>query len=171
MNDAAENLARGFADEVHGHPEHLLRLVEPSEAFEQGRRAARELLAAIVWARSTGEVLDTSEVTKLLGVSRQALAKRLAAGTIIGLPGKNITIYPSWQFDLEQKRVRFEVLEILRVFAELMGSVDVRTVSTWAVSPQSEDLDGLSPAEWITKGNDRARVIEAARRAARRLGE
>src|SRR5215468_3015541 len=109
MNDAAENLTRGFAEEVRGFPEHLLQLVEPSEAFEHGRHAARELIAAIVWAKSVGEVLDTGAVCRMLGVSRQALAKRLAAGTLVGLPGKNTTIYPSWQFDLEHKPIRPEL--------------------------------------------------------------
>ena len=69
----------------------LLREFDAHDAKRLGPRAASQVLAAARWSQVVGDRLDTTRVTRLLGVTRQALAKRQQTGSLLGLPGDGTT--------------------------------------------------------------------------------
>jgi hypothetical protein len=170
MVDAQGRLEQGFAlgvsellDVMPAVGELLDRL--SSEQLEQrGRDAARHALASLVWRASAGEVLTTEQARQVLGISRQALHKRVDVGSVLGLPGERTTLYPVWQFSGSE--VRPVTAEIIGAFRErLDGEYDATIVSSWATTPQP-DLHDATPEEWLAKDGDTDRLVIAAKRAA-----
>ena len=143
--------------------------LDGEEAVRLGRRAAAQVLAAARWAQVVGDRLDTSQVTQLLGVTRQALAKRQQTGSLLGVPGDGTTWYPTWQFDSDEGRIRPEVRDVLGAFRDRLDDVDPLVVAAWATTPQDEDLAGETPAQWLRAGRDQDQLRRAAERAAARL--
>lgn len=143
----------------------------PDDAAEYGRRAAAAAAAPVLWAKAIGERHDTTAVTELLGISRQALHKRSMSGTILGVPGRGTTWFPAWQFDVGARQVRPVVARVVAVFRDQLGTFDPLAVAAWATTPQPDDLDGSTPEDWILSGLGDDRVVEAARRAARALAQ
>lgn len=168
MSDALDRLLEGFREGLGELPQELLINLHPDEAWALGRSSARIDVASLIWASKLGEMLTTTEVAARLRITRQALAKRLAAGTILGIVGRNTTHYPVWQFDPIDHDVRPEVREIFRIFVTSLGSLDAQTVSSWIMTP-SRDLHGTSPHEWLLKRGEPQPVYDAARRLALRL--
>ena len=142
------------------------------EARELGTRAAEEAIASARWSRLVGDRIDTSEAAELLGVTRQALSKRQTSGTLLGLPGRGTTWYPTWQLDIDKQEIRTEVRHIIGAFRDSLGKeADPFLIASWASTAQHEDLDGLSPAEWLAQGNDPGDLRQAAQRTAERLAQ
>jgi hypothetical protein len=168
MSDVIDLLIKGFAEGVEELPAELAADLTPAVARVMGRRAARYAIAPLIWSALQGDTLDTTQVARYLGVSRQALAKRLTNGSILGLPGRGTTHYPVWQFTPELKAVRADVREIFKIFIAELGSLDAYAVSAW-MTTASEELNGLSPKDWLLKEDDPQSVYEAARRTAGRL--
>jgi hypothetical protein len=169
MSDAIEHLVEGFAEGLNELPQEFLINLSPTEARSLGQRIARSGLPTLIRAARLGETLNTSEVSERLHISRQALAKRLKAGTILGIAGRGTTHYPIWQFEQTLDEVRPEVREVFKIFAATMGSLDAFTVSSWMTTP-SQDLEGLTPLDWLIKRDeDLQPVLDAARRTALRL--
>jgi hypothetical protein len=169
MSDAKEWIVEGFKEGIDRLPEDLLHNLLPEKAVEYGRRAARVAIAPVVWSLAMGDRLDTSQAMQALGVTRQALSKRVLAGSLVGVPGRGTTYFPAWQFDLDRGEVRPAVRHVIGTFAEELGKADPHLMSAWATTPQYEDLDGMTPADWVVKEMDLDRLIQAARRAAGRL--
>jgi hypothetical protein len=168
MSDAIEHLIEGFAEGLDELPQDLVINLSPEEARALGRKSARSGLAALIWATRLGDTLNTTEVSERLNITRQALAKRLAAGTILGVPGRATTYYPIWQFKPTQDEVQPEIREIFRIFVDELGSLDAFTLSSWMMTP-SGDLQGFSPNAWLIRFDDPRPVYDAARRTASRL--
>jgi hypothetical protein len=167
VSDSLEYLVDGFRDGLKDLSPDVVEQLSAAKAHDIGRRAARAAIAPLMWSMRLGETLNTSRVTEHLSLSRQALAKRLAAGTILGLPGRGTTLYPVWQFTSALDEVRPEVRTVLKIFAET-GRPDAYAVVSW-MAAGSDDLDGMSPLDWIHKGMDPQTLSDAARRAAGRL--
>ncbi len=131
------------------------------------RRAGELAGAEYAWRASIGECLETTDVVKLLGVSRQALDQRKRAGTILALPGIRTSLYPAWQFtsDADTPQVRPIVSQIIRAFRDEMGEAPPFLVASFATSPQPE-LSDQTPAQFISDGGDSDLVVLAARRTA-----
>jgi len=168
MSDAMDQLKEGFADGVAEFQHDLVINVDPDTARNIGRHAARSILAPLVLAAQLGETWDTTEVTEYLGISRQALAKRLAAGTILGVRGRGTTHYPLWQFTPGLNEVRPEVREIFKIFTAELGTLDAYAVAAWMNTP-AEELNGLSPHLWLRAKDDAQPVYDVARQTAGRL--
>lgn len=142
------------------------------EARELGTKAAEEAIASARWSRMVGDRIDTSEAAELLGVTRQALSKRQTTGSLLGLPGRGTTWYPTWQLDIDKKAIRPEVRHIIGAFRDSLGEgADPFLIASWASTAQHEDLDGLSPAEWLAQGNELEDLRQAAQRTAERLAQ
>jgi hypothetical protein len=77
-------------------------------------------------------------------------------------------LYPVWQFNPTLDEVRVEVREILKIFADEPDGLNPYTVSAW-MRTNSEDLNGLTPEEWLLKKDDPQPVYDAARRTVGRL--
>lgn len=169
-------LEKGFAEELSGVMAEdeqgvvgLLGQLSDGEAMNLGREAARRALAPLVWRAVVGDVLDTTQITELLAVSRQAVAKRVRHHSLLGIPGRGLTYFPTWQFDLDRREVRPCVKDVLEIFAEALGHVDPLLIVSWSRSPQQDELEGLTPQEWISKGESDEAIRLSARRAAAAL--
>lgn len=146
--------------------------IDADEARELGTKAAEEAIASARWSRLVGDRIDTSEAAELLGVTRQALSKRQISGSLLGLPGRGTTWYPTWQLDIDKKEIRSEVRQIIGAFRDSLGKeADPFLIASWASTAQHEDLDGLSPAEWLAQGNNPEDLRQAAQRTAERLAQ
>lgn len=146
-------LVAGFRAQLTLYPDHVVGNVNQDHALEFGRRAARAAIAPAVWASVIDGRLDTGEAVALLGVSRQALAKRVANGTLIGLPGRGTTYYPVWQFDrdADPPRVRPAVAAALAAWSEESDRVDPFAVVAWARTRQPELDNDMSPIDLLRK--------------------
>ena len=171
MADAEAALSEGF----HGHlgrmlARHgqLLDKVDRREARELGRRAAEAALAPLLWAEAVGDRWDTTETAEFLGVTRQALHDRVKRGTLLGLPGRGVTWFPIWQFDLAGRRARPVVAALLQVFRGMDRPLEPVEIASWAQVPQP-DLDDVAPADWVAEGRPDEAVVASARHSAARL--
>lgn len=170
MGDAFTGLREGFAKQLSiltGRYQDLIFELDVDEARRLGARAADAALAPLAWSAAFGERWPTSTVTEFLQVTRQALHKRILNGTILGLPGRGTTLFPTWQFDTDAHEIRPVVADIIRAFR---GAVEVDTafvIASWATTDQPE-LD-MSPEEWLAAGKDPSEVARIARRSASRL--
>lgn len=158
-------VAKAFVDRLAEQSTFFAK-IGSGEATRLGRAAAERVLASIRWTQIVGDQIDTTQATKILGVTRQALAKRQESGSILGIPGDGTTWYPTWQFDRVGATVRPEVREIIGAFRDQLGDVDTFVIAAWATTPQPEDLDDLTPARWLIEGRDSSRLRAAAERAA-----
>ena len=100
---------------------HVIEEISADEACELGSKAAEVVVASARWSRLVGDRIDTSEASRVLGISRQALSKRQASGSLLGLPGHNTTWYPTWQLDIENESIRPEVRDIIGAFRDALG--------------------------------------------------
>lgn len=161
-----EELWRLFRDEPSLQAE-LDRLSE-DEALELGRQGARAVLAPLAWSAAVAERWDVRRATEFLGISRQALYKRLRNGSALGIPGRGTTWFPVWQFDPRQKIVRAVTGSIVKAFRGADPQIDPLVIGAWATK-ENRFLDGKSPAAWVAAdGRDEA-VVMAAQRAAQGL--
>lgn len=171
MSDVLTALSEGFRERLRAlltRHHDLLADLDPEAAQALGAEGAEAALAPLIWAAAVGERWPTSTVTEFLHVTRQALHKRVAKGTILGLPGSGTTWFPLWQFDIDSREIRPLVAEVIAAFRDELGSADPFVIASWATSPQPELQ--MSPEEWLTSGKDPAEVVRVARRAAAELG-
>lgn len=161
--------------ELRARHAELIDMTSYGDAVDYGRRAARSALAGAIWEKSLGDRYNTTEVGKLLDVSRQALHKRVAAGKLLGIASRSTTWFPTWQFERvnDRTRVRPIVEQLLAVFQEKLGEVQPRTVVSWVTTPQEALLGGETPLELILQNDPAAneRLLRAADRAVSRLAQ
>jgi hypothetical protein len=147
--DVYEDLYRSGVDETTG--QHLVEL----------------LAAPYRWRRAVGEVIDTTDLARLLGVTRQAIASRVKSGTLLALPGRTSRLYPTWQIDVEGRQVFPAVAALLSEWRRIEPDVEELTIATWATTA-NELLDERTPAELICDDDAVAGILRAARAAADR---
>ncbi|GAB92377.1 antitoxin Xre/MbcA/ParS toxin-binding domain-containing protein [Gordonia rhizosphera] len=124
------------------------------------------LPAAGVHDQIVGPFYDTTGLTSWLGISKQAVAKRVKHSTMIGCQLQSGTwVYPTWQFT-EQGAVDRELLEAWRILRE---HANAWTAALWMRSP-NPDLDGHTAVECLTSGSaaHRKLAMDAARADAER---
>lgn len=170
--DTSAALEEGLRQELSRDRElwALIESLTDEEAVELGREAGRAVLGPVLLRQMLGEDrFDTSAAARLLEVTRQALHKRARAGSLLGIPGRGTTWYPAWQFDVDNRTLRESARAVLQAWRDVLGpDFEPETVLIWANSPQPE-LDEERPADWIQSGREQEPIVEAARRAARRL--
>ena len=145
--------------------------IDAEDAEKIGVEAAKSAASFAAWSEAIGDRLDTAQVCKMLGISRQALAKRQKHGSLVGLAGQRSKWFPIWQFDQKRRNVRPVVARITAAFREALGDADPMLIASWATRRQHEDLEGATPAEWISSGKEPESLVRAARRAASRLAQ
>ena len=171
MNGRIDVLVDAFHERL-SDARHIIEEISADEAYELGANAAEVVVASARWSRLVGDRIETSEASRVLGISRQALSKRQASGSLLGLPGHNITWYPTWQLDIENESIRPEVRDIVGAFRDALGEgADPFLIASWASTTQHEDLNGSSPAEWLADGKDIEQLRQAAQRAAERSAQ
>lgn len=130
--------------------------------------AADATLAPLLWARAVGNRWDTADVVEFLGIGRRALEEQVKRLTVLGIPGRGTTWFPTWQLDLVRRQVRPVVGELLTAMRDPDGRIEALELAAWATTARA-DLDGLAPADWIEDGRSDEAVVRAARRSAARL--
>jgi hypothetical protein len=99
-----------------------------------------------------GEAARTAEVVARVGISRQALAKAVQAGRLVSLPAGKTRLFPLWQFRLgRDPGIRPEAAEIIAAFTERLPDVALRTVASWAASPQPAGRQTRSPSKKVCR--------------------
>jgi len=97
------------------------------------------------WAKVIGPVYTTSQLAKILGVSRQAIGDRVKRNTILGLrTADHYFVYPLFQF--QGREVVPGLSEILKL---AKGAVDDWTLASWLVAKQP--VLGISIAEALRR--------------------
>lgn len=172
--DQFSAVEKGFIEELwrlfHNEPAlrtELDRLLE-DEAIELGRQGARAVLAPLAWSAAVADRWDVRRATEFLGISRQALYKRLRNGSALGVPGRGTTWFPVWQFDSRQRIVRAVTGTIIKAFRSADPAIDPLVIGAWATK-DNRLLGGKSPAAWLAEGGGDEAVVRAARRAAQGL--
>jgi len=95
----SESFNQRFEQLLKQHPS-LDRLTE-EEALRLGREAADAIAGPVIWRDLLGEDrLDTTNVAMLLGITRQAVHKKVKTHALFGVAGRGTTWFPSWQFDI-----------------------------------------------------------------------
>lgn len=115
-----------------------------------------------IYDESVGPFYDTATLIRWLGISKQAVLKRAASGTLIACQladHRRTRAYPTWQFNADRTVIEHlpEVWKILRD-----GANDPWTAALWLCSP-NRDLDGKTAVEHLRAGGDPAPVLASAR--------
>lgn len=115
-----------------------------------------------------GPFYDTTGLRKWLGLTRQALASRVRAGSLLACPTEDgQLVYPAWQFRSDGTTVPHlpAVIKILRPQAKTPW-----TVATWLRTAGGNDLDGMDAVSWLDAGRDPEPILEQARADGARWG-
>lgn len=117
-------------------------------------------------ADTVGPCYDTPGLTRWLGISKQALAKRVANKTVLGCRSSDgHWLYPAWQFD-EHGNASRDLPELITILA---GPDDDRWRAAVWLSAPSPDLPDAEPAgAWLARGGAADIVLRAARADAAR---
>jgi hypothetical protein len=158
LDRTVEEFRRTLA-EIGGEP----RSADDAEVL--GRRAAMVVLAGGAWERALGDLLTSAEARALLGgVSREALRKRVAAGSVLALRDDSGLIrYPNWQFD-SATGLPFESIKDLNgIFGD--AGLDPWTLAAFVTAPQPE-LEDRTPAEALGDPDPEPLLLAAHRAVA-----
>lgn len=110
---------------------------------------------------AVGPYYDTRGLQEWLGLSRQALRKRVQAHKILACKtDDNVLLYPVWQFRDDGTVVEY-FDEVLTILASGMDAP--WGWGAWLTAVLEDELDGLSAAEWLYSGRDPEAVKTLAR--------
>lgn len=129
-----------------------------------GRRAALLGAAEIAWRDHLGPLLHWQQVAEILQsvTTRQGVNDRGRRGRLLAVETKaGQVLYPAFQF--RGGRALPSLPELLAAFKDTDTSP--WTVASWFVTPQDE-LEGQTPALWLSAGRPTEPVKLAARRTA-----
>ncbi len=97
----------------------------------------------------------TGLIAMALGITPQAVSKRVASGGLLALRRGRVNRLPAWQFYEDT---------VLPGLKQLISTYPggALSLTIWATSP-SPDLDGTTPAQVLARRGGPSRVLEAAR--------
>lgn len=103
------------------------------------------------------DVWTTPQVASFLGISRQAINKRVRSRKMLGYAGDGVTLFPVWQFDTETHTIHPEIPEFLAVFDE---DIEPAAIALWAITK----VDGFdrTPAELLLDPETRDDALRLA---------
>lgn len=103
------------------------------------------------------DVWTTPQVASFLGISRQAINKRVRSRKMLGYAGDGVTLFPVWQFDTENHRIHTEVPEFLAAFDE---EIEPAAIALWAITK----VDGFdrTPAELLLDSDTKDDALRSA---------
>jgi hypothetical protein len=130
-----------------------------------GRRAAMVVLAGGAWERALGELLSSAEARDLLGgISREALRKRVARGSVVALrDDAGLVRYPRWQFDAASGTPFEAVKRLNEIFAD--AGLDSWALASFATAPQPE-LSNRPPVDAFADADLEPLLLSAHRTVA-----
>jgi hypothetical protein len=143
------------------------RLADPEVQERLGRRAALLATSELTWSEHLGPLYEWGDVASVLGTvgTRQGVNDLAKRRRLLALPTKSgKLLYPAFQF-----RGARTIDGLHELLSELDSSgANPWTQASWFVTPQPE-LDGETPAAYLTRHAIDDRVRTAARRVAARL--
>ncbi len=170
MTDVESLLVEGFRVRVSALVKSRqldFRGLDELELKELGSEGAEAALSTMIWQSAIGDRWPTSTVIEFLGITRQALHKRLRNGKVVGVPGRGVTWFPTWQFDRSNRTVRPVAVALVAAFREHLEHFDARVLASWATTVQPEL--GMTPAEWLEAVRDDEALVRLAKRSASEL--
>lgn len=135
----------------------------PVEVFDDVESIAQSMTSALptghIYDQLVGPFYDTAGLTRWWGVSRQAISKAVASGSVIAcrLAGGQ-WVYPTWQFT-DSGTVH---PHLVKLWTTLVAAADPWTCAVWLRSAHPE-LDDRSAVDWIADGHPIEAVLELAR--------
>jgi hypothetical protein len=147
-------LARATAaDETDDLDEALWGLPPTDDEVADARRAGQAAVNEALPVALTG-ALSREEAAERLGISPQAVSKRLAARALVALSRGRTRWFPAWQFHEDG---------VLPGLADVIDAYPGTplALTMWATTPSS-DLDGAAPADVLVRRGGSARVVAAA---------
>ncbi|MBP1325974.1 AcrR family transcriptional regulator [Leucobacter exalbidus] len=105
-----------------------------------------------------GASWSTPEVVEFLGISRQAINRRLQNRKLLGARALGVTMFPVWQFDAATHEVRPELALLL---AEIDDGVDLGAVATWSTT--SITGSGRTPGDLVVDPAMQSIALQLAR--------
>lgn len=140
----------------------------PADVFGDVESIADSMTAALptshVYDQLVGPFYDTNGLTRWWGVSRQAISKKVATGTVIACQlADGQWVYPVWQFTTA-RTVHPNLISLWKILRE---AADPWTCAVWLRSPQQE-LDNRSAVDWVVSGNPNEAPLAVARADAER---
>ncbi|MFC7446548.1 TetR/AcrR family transcriptional regulator [Rhodococcus daqingensis] len=103
------------------------------------------------------DVWTTPQAAEFLEISRQAINKRIRNRKMLGYPGDGVTLFPAWQFDLENPGIRPEVPEFLAAFDE---DVEPRAIAEWSITRIAGS--DRTPAELLLRADTMGDALQLA---------
>lgn len=101
----------------------------------------------IVQPASSDLFWTTPQVSHFLGISRQAINRRVKNRTLLGFSGPGVTWFPAWQFDAATEEARPEVAELL---AAVPGTIEAQALARWSVKRcDADDEASPTPAQLL----------------------
>lgn len=133
-----------------------------AEVFADTQRIATAMAAALpsvtVHDQLVGPFYDTAGLTSWLGVSKQAIAKRVKNNTLIGCQLESGTwVYPTWQFT-DAATVDQHLLQVWQI---LRGHANAWTAALWMCSPNPA-LNDETAVQYMSGSDEFAEVLAAA---------
>ena len=126
---------------------------EPTRAEMNDARAKAEYSRAVAVEQTVRDSLTRDEVAKRLGISAQAVSKRVKADQLVVLQHGGRGQYPLWQF--ADDGVIAAIPDLVHAFPSTLS------LSMWMTTP-SADLDGLTPTQMLHHRHGQSRVLELA---------
>ena len=142
------------ADETDQLDEALWGSTPTDRQLADARRASYATLTGAMH-KALSDALTRDQAAGRLGITPQAVSKRVASGGLLALRRGRVNRLPAWQFYEDT------VLPGLKqVISTYPGGALSLTI--WATSP-SPDLDAATPAQVLSRRGGLLRVLEVAR--------
>lgn len=171
----AAELVREFAHQLAIHADRISYLGIPAIEYH-AKAAAAMLKNAGLQERYLGEVVTADQVMAFLSLTRGQLAQLRWDGDLISVRDvwKTVDLFPLWQFDIGEARIRREVAILTTAYRGTMYDGDKLMLLGWISERQAGLLPGdVSVVEWIEthgdSGEDLNTVRTAIARGAREL--
>jgi hypothetical protein len=142
------------ADEINQLDEGLWGSA-PSDKELAAARGASYIALAGAMRGAVEDALTREQAAERLGITPQAVSKRIASGGLVALRRGRLNWLPAWQFYEDS---------VLPGLKQLISTYPggALSLTTWATSP-SPDLDGATPAQVLARRDGLSRVLEVAR--------
>ncbi|MXP20266.1 hypothetical protein GIY30_02690 [Gordonia sp. HNM0687] len=171
VDDRVAALTRALATQLDERVRRAQRRgVDLSSALDDPDVLAERMIAALPlgdpYDALIGPFYDMQGIIGFLGITKNAVVKRLRAGHLIGCQLANASrswVFPTWQFGGEPVLVD----GMAEAWAIVTVDADPWTAAAWMCSGNA-GLDGTTPVAWLRAGRPVDDVVAAARRTAAR---
>ncbi len=144
----------GAGDDMDELDDSLWGSTPTDEELALARRASYATLAGAM-REALSDTLTRDQAAERLGITPQAVSKRVASGGLVALRRGRVNRLPAWQF--YEDTVLPGLKQVISIYPG--GAL---SLTIWATSP-SPDLDRATPAQTLTRRGGLARVLETAR--------